>query len=70
MKTFDDQLRAAIRDSGQSLNQLWKLSGVNAAQLSRYMRGERGIGSDAITKLCKALNLVLVPLLRKGNSPA
>jgi transcriptional regulator with XRE-family HTH domain len=54
------QLREAIRDSGQSLNQLGKASGVHNTQLSRFMRGERDLSLAAAEKVCQALNLELV----------
>jgi transcriptional regulator with XRE-family HTH domain len=50
-----EQLRIAIRESGFSLNQLGKYSGVSAGQLSRLMRGERGLTLTAAEKVCQAL---------------
>jgi transcriptional regulator with XRE-family HTH domain len=55
-----DQIREAIRASGQSLNELSRLSGVHNAQLSRFMRGERGLSLAAADKVCGALGLTLV----------
>jgi transcriptional regulator with XRE-family HTH domain len=56
-----EQLIDAIRDSGQSLNQLSKVSGVDSGRLSRFVRGERNISLEAAAKLCRALNLQLAP---------
>jgi transcriptional regulator with XRE-family HTH domain len=59
------QLREAIRDSGQSLQQLGKACGIGADRLSRFVRDERGISLDAAEKLCTFLGLRLV-----GEGPA
>jgi transcriptional regulator with XRE-family HTH domain len=53
------QLRKAIQESGQSLNQLSKTCGVHNTQLSRFMRGERDITLAAATRICEALRLRL-----------
>src|SRR6266851_6757745 len=42
-----EQLREAIRTSGQSLTQLGKGCGIDSARLSRFMRGERGLSFEA-----------------------
>jgi transcriptional regulator with XRE-family HTH domain len=57
--TLTDQLREAIRQSGRSLNQLGKQCGLDAARLSRFVRGERGLSLEAIDAIAKALNLCL-----------
>jgi transcriptional regulator with XRE-family HTH domain len=56
-----EQLREAIRQSGQSLNRLSGVCGIGRDRLSRFVRGERGIGLDAAEKLCAALGLRLTP---------
>jgi transcriptional regulator with XRE-family HTH domain len=58
--TVVETVRAAITESGQSLNQLSKVCGVGRDRLSRFVRGERGIGLDALDKICQALGLRLV----------
>jgi transcriptional regulator with XRE-family HTH domain len=55
-----EQLRAMIRASGQSLNQLSKSCGVGRDRLSRFVRGERGISLEAADRVCQALGLRLV----------
>lgn len=55
-----EQLREAIRQSGESLNHLGKRSGVDSARLSRFMRGQRGLTLTAAEKLCDALGLLLI----------
>lgn len=56
-----EQMREAIRQSGQSLNRLSSFCGIGRDRLSRFVRGERGIGLDAAEKLCAALGLRLTP---------
>jgi transcriptional regulator with XRE-family HTH domain len=53
-------LKEIIRSSGQSLNKLSEVSGVDKGRISRFLRGERALTSDAIDKLCRALRLKLV----------
>ena len=62
-----DQLRRAIGGCGMSLNQLAKATGVNKAQLSRFMRGERHLSLPAADNVCRALGWTLNPPPRKGK---
>jgi transcriptional regulator with XRE-family HTH domain len=55
-----EQIRAAIRASGLSLNRLAQASGVDTGQLSRFMRGERNITVASAERVCTALGLRLV----------
>jgi len=54
-----EQLRAAIQNSGESLNGLGARVGIGADRLSRFVRGERGLSLAAVDKLCRALGLRL-----------
>jgi transcriptional regulator with XRE-family HTH domain len=68
--TLTDQLRDAIRQDGRSLNELGRLCGVDAARLSRFVRGERGLSLDAVDKIAAELRLRLVkgqPAKPKGK---
>jgi transcriptional regulator with XRE-family HTH domain len=56
-----DQLRDAIRNSGQSLSELSKTSGVDPGRLSRFMRGERTLTLPAVEAICRTLRLRLTP---------
>jgi transcriptional regulator with XRE-family HTH domain len=62
-----DQLRQAIRDTGQSLAQLGKAAGLDSGRLSRFMRGERDLSLSGAARLCQVLHLHLV---RDGNGAA
>ncbi len=57
--TLTDQLREAIQQSGQSLNQLGKQCGVDSARLSRFLRGERGLSLEAVDAIARVLHLRL-----------
>src|SRR5437773_2474498 len=63
-----EQLRRAIRASGQSLNQLGQERGVDSGRLSRFMRGERDLTLEATTRLCQVLGLELTGVPR-GRPP-
>jgi transcriptional regulator with XRE-family HTH domain len=55
-----DQLKEAIRRSGESLNHLGRRAGVDDGSLSRFIRGERDLTLATADRLCKALGLKLV----------
>jgi transcriptional regulator with XRE-family HTH domain len=55
-----DQLKEKIRQDGRSLNQIGKASGVDAARLSRFLSGQRGLSIEAIDSLFKVLRLQVV----------
>jgi DNA-binding Xre family transcriptional regulator len=54
-----EQLRDAIRTSGQSLTKLSEICGVGADRLSRFMRGERDLTFSAVERICTVLDLQL-----------
>ena len=56
-----DQLRQAIRDSGQTEYAIAKASGVSQSVVNRFSTGERGISLDTAAKLCEYLDLDLRP---------
>src|SRR5262245_45427194 len=66
-----EQLRQAIRDCGQTLNQLSTACGVGRDRLSRFVRGERDMTVAAADKICRALGLRLTgpPVLPGGTPP-
>ena len=66
-KHVSDQLRDAIRGSGESLCRIAGGSGVNDGILSRYMRGLRGLSTKSVDRLCEYLELELRESKRKGR---
>ena len=64
------QLREAIRDSGESLQQLGKRTRIGADRLSRFVRGERGLSLEAADTLCRALGLSLSGGAAPAKPPA
>jgi len=54
-----EQLKAAIRESGLSLNELGRRAGIATPMLSRFVKGERGLTLTAAEKVCNALRLRL-----------
>ena len=53
--TLSEQLRAAIVDSGLSLQQLARETGVDAGSLSRFVRAERTLTLDSADRLASRL---------------
>jgi transcriptional regulator with XRE-family HTH domain len=54
------KLQAAIQDSGLTLTQLSERAGIALPQLTRFMKGERGLTLASAEKICNALGLDLV----------
>jgi hypothetical protein len=55
------EIREAVRESGRSLGELSRATGVGTDRLSRFMRGERTLTLPAAAALCEALGLGLSP---------
>ena len=53
------ELRKAIVESGYTQNQLSELSGVNRAQINRFVHGERTMTLESVEKIAKVLKLEL-----------
>jgi len=66
-KVVSEQLRRAIRDSGESLCRIAAACGVDDGALSRFMRKERGLTLKSVDALCKHLGLELRESKRKGR---
>lgn len=58
--TMTEQLRNAIDQSGLSKYRIAKDLQINQAQLSRFMRGQRGLSLELLDRLCAYLDLALV----------
>ena len=65
MKDLETQLKDAIKRSGLSQYQLARLSGVNQAQISYFLSGQRNLTLSSASKLAKVLGLELKPKARK-----
>jgi len=55
-----DQLRGAIRESGQTQLAIADATGIDQGTISRFMRGKRGLSLENFALLCKYLKLSLV----------
>lgn len=53
------QLRKAIRESGETQLAIAEATGVAQGNLSRFLRGERGLSLDSFAKLCRHFRLHL-----------
>ncbi len=63
------QLRDAIRASGLSLTRLGAAAGVDPGQLSRFMRGERGLTLDSAGLICRTLGITFaVPEILRSSA--
>jgi transcriptional regulator with XRE-family HTH domain len=59
--TLTDVLRAAIQQSGLTVYRIGKATGIDAANLGRFVRGELSVRLDKADKLAAYLGLRLVP---------
>jgi transcriptional regulator with XRE-family HTH domain len=59
--TVLDELRDAIRASPLSLNKLGQLTGIDSGRLSRFMRKERDLTGEAVSRIAQALGLSMAP---------
>lgn len=62
------ELREAIERDGRSINALARDAGLSPIQLSRFIRGERGLTTPAVDSLCEALGLTLSPKRRRKGT--
>ena len=66
-KSVVSELRKAIVESGYTQNQLSELSGVNRAQINRFVKDERTLTLESAEKIAKVLGLELKPKKKKGK---
>jgi transcriptional regulator with XRE-family HTH domain len=59
-KNIVDQLRRAMRESGETEYAIAKASGVSQSVVNRFLSSERGISLETAAKLCEYLKLDLV----------
>ena len=60
MSQLYDQLRQAIRMSEKTRYKLWQETGIDQAQLTRFMAGESGLSVENTEKLIEALGLEII----------
>jgi plasmid maintenance system antidote protein VapI len=56
---LEEQLCAALLETGLSMNEIARRSGVSQAILSRFIRGQRSLTLPIASKLCSMLGLRL-----------
>lgn len=54
------QLRDAVRESGEPMHVLARAAGLHKSAMSRFMSGERGLRLETVDALCERLGLRLV----------
>jgi plasmid maintenance system antidote protein VapI len=69
-KSVTGVLKQSILQSGRSLSELGRATGVATAILSRFVRGQRGITNETVDKLCRELGLELVQRRRPRRTEA
>jgi len=63
-----EQLRRLIRERGESLAEIGRQTGVSHTVLSRFLRGERGLTTFSLDRLCEYLGVALRKVRgRKGK---
>jgi DNA-binding Xre family transcriptional regulator len=68
MTTINEQLRKAIRATGETHYRIGKETGIDTRTLDRFMSGERPwLRSDTMDRLCEYLGLELRPKKRKPS---
>lgn len=55
-----DQLRQAVADSGRTLGELARNTGIDKSALSRFVNGERGLSMEALNAIGDYLSLRIV----------
>ena len=55
-----DQLRKAVKESGESQIAIAEATGINQGNLSKFLRGERSLSLESFAELCQHLKLTLV----------
>jgi transcriptional regulator with XRE-family HTH domain len=69
ISNFECVVQAYIESSCASYKQLSEEAGVHASQISKFMKGERGLSSLSIGRIVDALGCSLLPPTRKFQPP-
>ncbi len=63
-QTLTSQLRQAVADSGETLGELARQTGIHKSALSRFVNGERGLSMNALDALGEHLRLQIVKMTK------
>ncbi len=58
-KSVSAIIRTSVKNSEDSLRKIAWSAGLDAGNLSRFVQGKRGMGIDALDRLCRTLGLTL-----------
>ena len=64
---FSDQIRQAVIQSGMTRYAIWKATGIDQANLCRFVNGEAGMTFGSLDKLADLLGLEVVVKPRKSK---
>ncbi len=64
-KTFTEQLRKAIRDSGMTRYAISVQTGIAQSTLCKFVQGERGMSLDSVDRLMDCLGLEIKHTISK-----
>jgi len=57
MSKILDTIRQAIEAGSKTRYRIWQETGISQSQLSKLMRGKRGLSIEALERLAEYLNL-------------
>lgn len=67
-QTASEQLRQFISERDESLAEIGRQTGVDHSMLSRFLRGERGLSTKSLDRLCKYLGVELRKVRRRKGA--
>ncbi len=70
MSKLEDAIRQAINASSLTRYAIWKRTGIDQAQLSRFVHGQSGLSFEAIDRLMEVLDLEIEIRPRGARLPA
>lgn len=62
METISETIRREIKRRGLYASEAARLAGVSVSTITRFLRGERGLGGESMERLAEAFGLTLVPV--------
>ena len=67
MSRILDDVRKQVEASEMTRYPIWKETGIDQAQLSRFVNGEQGLSFDAMERLCDCLEIEIVIRKKQGR---